>query len=185
MLGERHALVSLVFYHARVSFFYHCPYILVVFPLLTFLLHVHHVFYLFSASSCRLVGFLPAQVAGSFLDPLSDKVFVACLSVALASTSVTIASAAAVATTAAGVAAVGTAGAVGAVGAVGVAAGVASSVAILNPWIVGAVVVRDLALVLGVAVYRYVALPHAQRTLRGYFSISDLPTHQVCMQSTH
>ncbi len=106
------------------------------------------------------------------------------------------ASAAAVATTAAVGAAsvIGTAGvgagsagvgagaagaAVGAAGAVAAGASSAASVAILNPWIVGAVVARDVALVLGVAVYRFVALPPAQRTLRGYFSISDLPTHQI------
>jgi cardiolipin synthase len=76
-------------------------------------------------------------VAGSFLDPLSDKVMVGCLGVAL------------------------------------------TMKGILNPWIVAVVVGRDVALVAGVAIYRYMELPPAQRTLEHYFQINDAPTHEI------
>ncbi len=45
--------------------------------------------------------------------------------------------------------------------------------------IVGIVVGRDIALIAGVAIYRYRELPPSERTLRGYFHITDRPTHEI------
>ena len=50
---------------------------------------------------------------------------------------------------------------------------------VLNPWVVGCVVLRDVALVAGVAVFRYRELPPAQRTWARFFEVADSPTHEI------
>ncbi len=49
----------------------------------------------------------------------------------------------------------------------------------LTAIVVGIVVGRDIALITGVAIYRYRELPPSERTWRGYFHITDRPTHEI------